>query len=83
LNIIRTLPQLQHDETNPNDVATEPHELTHAPDALRGFCSMRQSPSKIPTKPDPDNQTPEEKHQKMVKSMTGGQVPKGFFNYRR
>jgi phage terminase large subunit len=83
LNIIRTLPQLQHDGTNPNDVATEPHELTHAPDALRGFCSMRQSPSKIPTKPDPDNPTPEEKHQKMVKSMTGGQVPKGFFNYRR
>lgn len=39
-NLIRTLPLLQTDDKNPNDVATEPHELTHAPDALRGFvCS--------------------------------------------
>lgn len=29
-NIIRTLPQLQRDLKNPNDVATEPHELTHS-----------------------------------------------------
>lgn len=37
-NLIRTLPLLQHDEKKVNDVATEPHEITHAPDALRGFC---------------------------------------------
>lgn len=37
-NLIRTLPALQHDDRNPNDVADKPHELTHAPDALRGFC---------------------------------------------
>lgn len=39
-NLIRTLPQLQHDDTDPNDVANEPHELTHAPDALRYLCSQ-------------------------------------------
>ena len=44
VNLIRTLPALQHDEKNPNDVAVEPHELTHAPDALRYFCTMWQSP---------------------------------------
>lgn len=39
-NLIRTLPLLQISKINPNDVANEPHELTHAPDALRGFvCS--------------------------------------------
>lgn len=38
VNLIRTLPQLRHDEKRVNDVAREPHELTHAPDALRGFC---------------------------------------------
>ncbi|MEG0803436.1 MAG: hypothetical protein RSF90_00630, partial [Pygmaiobacter sp.] len=38
-NLIRTLPALQYDPKRPNDVANEPHELTHAPDALRGFCS--------------------------------------------
>jgi phage terminase large subunit len=50
VNLIRTLPQLQHDEKDPNDVATEPHELTHAPDAMRYFCSMRTLPSAVPKK---------------------------------
>ena len=40
-NIIRTLPLLQYDEKRANDVRNEPHELTHAPDALRGFCVYR------------------------------------------
>jgi phage terminase large subunit len=46
-NLIRTLPAVLKDEKDPNDVATEPHELTHAPDALRYFCSMRTFPTKI------------------------------------
>lgn len=37
-NLIRTLPAVRHDEKKPNDIAKEPHELTHAPDALRYFC---------------------------------------------
>lgn len=37
-NLIRCLPQLQYDEKNPSDCANEPHELTHGPDAIRGFC---------------------------------------------
>ena len=45
-NLIRCLPQLQHDDKNPNDVATEPHEITHITDALRYFCVSRTSPSK-------------------------------------
>jgi phage terminase large subunit len=51
VNLIRTLPSVLKDEADPNDVATEPHELTHAPDALRGFCIMRQAPSAEPEKP--------------------------------
>lgn len=47
VNLIRTLPAVQHDEKNPNDVANEPHELTHAPDALRYFCTMYQLPKTI------------------------------------
>lgn len=38
INLIRTLPQLRYDDKRINDVATEPHELTHGPDAIRGFC---------------------------------------------
>jgi phage terminase large subunit len=51
VNLIRTLPQLQHDEKNPNDVANEPHELTHAPDAIRGFAITYARPARIPEKP--------------------------------
>ena len=36
--LIRTLPLLRYDEHRPSDCAQQPHELTHAPDALRGFC---------------------------------------------
>ena len=36
-NLIRTLPALVYDRINVNDVAKNPHEITHAPDALRGF----------------------------------------------
>ena len=43
VNLIRTLPLLQFDHRNPNDCANEPHELTHAPDALRYFAGMRQA----------------------------------------
>lgn len=45
LNLIRCLPAVQHDEKNPNDVATEPHELTHITDALRYFCVSRSKPT--------------------------------------
>lgn len=37
-NLIRTLPQILIDERNPDDCAKDPHELTHAPDALRYFA---------------------------------------------
>ena len=44
INLIRTLPAVQFDPKNFNDVATQPHELTHAPDAIRYFCGMWQLP---------------------------------------
>ena len=36
--LIACIPALQYDPQKPNDVATEPHDITHAPDALRGFA---------------------------------------------
>ncbi|MCL1819767.1 MAG: terminase family protein [Oscillospiraceae bacterium] len=45
-NLIRTLPALSHDKHDPNDVASQPHELTHAPDALRYFTSGRPCPNR-------------------------------------
>ena len=49
-NLIRTLPSLQHDSKNPNDTANQPHELTHAPDAIRYFVAGRPTPAQMPVK---------------------------------
>ncbi|MGI5823973.1 MAG: phage terminase large subunit [Bacillota bacterium] len=48
-NLIRCLPMVQCDEKKVNDVATEPHELTHSPDAIRYWCAGRPYPSALPT----------------------------------
>ena len=42
--LIRCLPALQVDRRRPGDTMTEPHSLTHAPDALRGFAVTFFSP---------------------------------------
>jgi phage terminase large subunit len=44
-NLIRTLPQIQKDAKDPNDCALQPHELTHAPDAIRYFIAGRPAPA--------------------------------------
>ena len=41
VNLIRTLPAVTVDKLKPSDVAREPHELTHAPDAIRYFVAGR------------------------------------------
>ena len=50
-NLIRCLPAVQHDEKDPNDVAKEPHELTHITDALRYWCIMWTNPAKALPEP--------------------------------
>lgn len=56
VNLIRTLPALRFDEVRTEDAAGVPHELTHAPDALRyGLMSLpffrtrkSEEPKKVP-----------------------------------
>jgi hypothetical protein len=43
--IIRCLPALTVDKIRPTDCANEPHEITHAPDALRGFAIFHTRPA--------------------------------------
>jgi len=47
-NLVRDLTDLQHDLHNPTDAATEPHEITHLPDALRYFAVMHQRSAVMP-----------------------------------
>lgn len=42
-DLISYLPRLMHDEKDPNDCKTTPHEITHITDALRYFAAYRSS----------------------------------------
>ena len=42
--IIKCLPALTVDKIRPTDCANEPHEIAHAPDALRGFAIFHTRP---------------------------------------
>ncbi len=44
--LIRCLPMLLADPLRPGDVRNEPHAITHAPDALRGFAVSYTAPGK-------------------------------------
>ena len=48
-NLIRCLPLLMHDTRRFGDVSTKPHNITHAPDALRYFAVSRYSKPKEQT----------------------------------
>jgi hypothetical protein len=41
------------DPVHPTDTRNEPHEITHAPDALRYFAVTYTSPAKEEKRPDP------------------------------
>ena len=55
-NLIRCISTIKADERDCNDVATQPHELTHIVDALRYFCVMHTIAAK-----EPDYRSSEEK----------------------
>lgn len=48
--LIACLPALQRDSKKPTDCMTEPHDITHLPDALRYFCLQYVYPAKEPQK---------------------------------
>ena len=48
--IIKCLPALTVDKLRPTDCSTEPHDITHAPDALRGYAIFRARPAELLSK---------------------------------
>lgn len=68
VNAIRCIPGLQHDERKPNDVADKPHELTHAPDALRGFCVYRSRGNRKAAEIDEETFTAKQEEQAFTNS---------------
>lgn len=81
-NAIRTIPKLQIDEKNPNDVATEPHELTHMPDAIRGFCIERTRATKIFSKEEQEAvELKETKYREKIRAIAGNTATRSFIMY--
>ncbi len=54
-NLTKCVPLLQFDKNNSLDCATEPHDITHAPDALRYMVQSRPRPAKIKDDIPPEN----------------------------
>ena len=52
--LAESMPNLLHDSRDPNDVAAEPHEYTHGPDAIRYFVAARPQAAQTPVLPDED-----------------------------
>ena len=73
--LIDDLMAIQHDEKNPSDCATEPHELTHRPDALRYFC---QQWTLAPEVQEPVEEMPGKKLEQYEDYMTGGDADDSY-----
>lgn len=57
--LIRCIPQLQYAKTgDPSDVAKDPHDITHAPDALRYLMDGRPKPGVRPIEDNHRHRTP-------------------------
>ena len=74
------LTTIQKNEKNPNDVATQPHEITHYPDALRYFCVSRMVSSVEPQEAKHYNFS-FEKPQNDDESYFGGEVTEDYLGW--
>ena len=82
INIIRCLPQLQHDDKDPNDTSREPHEITHGPDAIRGFCIERTKATKMLTEEEKEEEMRiKTQYRRGIESIGGTSATNSFIYY--
>ena len=74
--LIRDISAVQHDEKNPSDVAKEPHEYTHSPDAIRYLCVFRA----MGAEPEPE---PKDEDELLAYDdyMTGGDTSASYLDF--
>lgn len=79
-NTIEDLRDIQADETNPNDCAREPHDVTHRVDAVRYYCISRTlaAESAAPAPSREDDGEPQEPYDEF---MTGGSPNRGYLEF--
>lgn len=84
--LIKCMKEIQVSEKDPDDCATEPHEITHAPDALRYFCISRSLPSEEKSEVINEEEILEAEvggaQEDYDEFMTGGEPTASYLNYR-
>jgi len=76
--LIRDLNAVQHDEKNPSDVAKEPHEYSHSPDALRYLCVFHAMGAQ---EPEPEDNRDDDAGVEYDVFMTGGDVMGSYLEF--
>lgn len=76
--LIRNIQLIQHDDKNPSDCATEPHDITHIVDALRYFCITRTLGAEMPEVKERFDDDYEIDYDD---EMTGGEMTESYLTY--
>lgn len=80
VGLINNLPVIQHDEKNPSDCSTEPHEITHICDAFRYFCVTRVMGAQKEADSD-EIENDFEREAPYEEAMTGGDCDDSYMSY--
>lgn len=80
VGLIDNLSVIQHDEKNPSDCATEPHEITHICDALRYYAVTRTLGAELPDVSGADDDF-DAGGTDYDEAMTGGDMDDGYLAY--
>ena len=78
--LIRNIKLIQHDEKNPSDCATEPHNITHICDALRYFCVTRVLGAEAAIPAEMEDSLYAERRS-YDEEMTGGEMDNSYLTY--
>lgn len=79
--ILEDIRCIQADETNPNDCAKQPHEVTHTVDAARYFCISRVASAEPVIKQKQAIEYSEQRLESYESFMTGGSISSSYINY--
>jgi phage terminase large subunit len=78
--IMADIRDIQADETNPNDCAKQPHDVTHSVDGCRYFCVNRAMPAVEPVEEEPFDEF-DDSVEDYETFMTGGDATAAYMNY--
>lgn len=79
--VIEDIKSIQSDETNPNDCAKDPHDITHTVDGVRYFCINRSIPATQEEIQHKLREEEEEEYEEYDDYVLGGEVSLSYLNY--